>query len=76
MKRKMKTAGEQRQELDAKMMNTIQLWSHCLNLLREILQNGDMVALQEFQQFSQYLPPELKAKILEQLEKVQLEEST
>lgn len=75
-KHRIKTRQEQRRELDAKMMNTLQLWAHCQNLLREILQQGNILALTEFQQFSQYLPPELRNKIQDQLNKQQCEEST
>ena len=59
--------GEQRGRTSARLMVSIGLEAHLRNLATDALA-GDQDAVREFQEFVQYAPPEMKARVLEFLE--------
>lgn len=65
------TREEQRIKQSHNQMLSIQLDCHLHNLISDILK-GDANKLPEFQQFIQYAPPEMKLRMIENLEKLKI----
>jgi hypothetical protein len=64
---RIKRVEEQRKQHDHKLMASVGLECHLMNLHREIIA-GDSTKLPEFQQMVQYAPQEMKSRLLERLQ--------
>lgn len=67
------TRDEQRRRSTNDAMIAVGLECHLRNLVREI-HSGEFHKLQEFQQFVQYAPPEMKENIRKFLDRDEVEE--
>ena len=63
----MLTRDEQRTRHQLRSQLAVGLWCHLHNLMEDVLA-GDVKKAQEFQQFIQYAPQEMREEILEKLE--------
>ena len=61
------TRDEQRSRASQSAQNTVNLWFHLQNLIREI-RAGDTGKLSEFQQFVQYAPEGMREQLLDQID--------